>query len=281
MQDEITKRITLAMKVHLDDGDMASQRSAGASNIKAWQLTLSAVDLQDAYIRENILEARIMANEAIRLDPGYPYAWVALGWTHWQEAYTGWCENFEIPLAEAEKANQQARSLLPDYAEAWSQAGLIHLMKHESDQAQAACSRAVELEPGNAEIQALRAVSLIFIGDYEPARIHHHNMLKLCPVLPNWYYLIGGQIEQFSGNLDAAIHAYQQGIDVEPDSPLCRFYQIDAMMERGDESRAKNLADEIRALDETVTGKGLVRAISQDKTIRDRFQANLAKFDLL
>ncbi len=53
------------------------------------------------------------------------------------------------------------------------------------------------------------------------------------------------------------------------------------MMERGDESRAKILADEIRALDETVTGKGLVRAISQDKTIRDRFQANLAKFDLL
>jgi tetratricopeptide (TPR) repeat protein len=269
------------MKVHLDDGDMASQRSAGASNIKAWQLTLAAVDLQDTYIRENILEARVMANEAIKLDPRYPYAWIALGWTYWQEAYSGWCENFEIPLAEAEKANQQARSLLPDYAEAWSQAGLIHLMKHESDQAQVACSRAVELEPGNAEIQALRAYSLVFIGEYEQARTHNQNMLKLCPVLPNWYYLIGGQIEHHLGNLDAAIPIYQQGIDVEPDSPLCRFYLVDVLMERDDEARAKILADEIRALDGTVTGKGLVWAFSQDKSIRDRFQANLAKFDLL
>jgi tetratricopeptide (TPR) repeat protein len=158
---------------------------------------------------------------------------------------------------------------------------MIHLMKHESDQAQAACSRAVELEPGNAEIQALRAFALVFIGEFEQARTHNQSMLKLCPVLPNWYYLIGGQIEQNLGNLDAAIQVYQQGIDVEPDSPLCRFYLVDVLMERGDDARAKILADEIRALDKTVTGKGLVRAHSKIKSIRDRFQANLAKFDLL
>jgi adenylate cyclase len=279
-QDEMTKNIALAMKVHLDDGDMALQRSTGTSNIKAWELTLAAVDLQDTYIRENILEARAMANEAIKLDPGYSYAWIALGWTHFQEAYSGWCEAFEIPLAEAEKANQHAFGIDHEYAEVWSQAGIIHVMRHEPEQALKACRKAVELEPGNAEIQALMAFSLIFNGDYEQARLHQHNMLKLCPVLPNWYYLVGGQIEQNSGNLDAAIQSYQQGIDVEPDSPLCRFYLIDAMMGQGDETRAKILADEIRALDKTVTGKGLVRFHSQDKSIRDRFQAHLEKFDL-
>jgi tetratricopeptide (TPR) repeat protein len=106
-------------------------------------------------------------------------------------------------------------------------------------------------------------------------------MLKLCPVLPNWYYLIGGQIEQNAGDLDEAIQSYQQGINVEPDSPLCRFYLVHALMEQGDETRAKILADEIRALDQTATGKGIVRSISQDKSIRDRFQASLDKFDLL
>ena len=153
-------------------------------------------------------------------------------------------------------------------------------MKHEPEQALKACRKAVELEPGNAEIQALMAFSLIFSGDYEQARLHNHDMLKLCPVLPNWYYLIGGQIEQNLGNLEEAIHLFQRGIEVEPDSPLCRFYLIDARMEQGDETGAKILADEIRALDKTVTGKGLVQAISQDKSIRDRFQANLEKFDL-
>jgi TolB-like protein/Flp pilus assembly protein TadD len=279
-QDEMTKNIALAMKVHLDDGDMAMQRSTGTTNIKAWQLTLAAVDLQDTYIRENILEARAMANEAIKLDPGYPYAWIALGWTHFQEAYSGWCEAFDVPLAEAEKANQHALGIDSEYAEVWSQAGLIHVMKHEPEQALKACRKAVELEPGNAEIQALMAFSLIFAGDYEQARLHDHNMLKLCPVLPNWYYLIGGQIAQNTGSLDEAIRSYQLGIDVEPDSPLCRFYLIDAMMEQGDETRAKILADEIRALDQTVTGKGLVRAVSHEKSIRDSFQVHLEKFDV-
>jgi TolB-like protein/Tfp pilus assembly protein PilF len=279
-QDEMTKSIALAMKVHLDDGDMALQRSTGTTNIKAWQLTLTAVDLQDTYIRENILEARAMANEAIKLDPGYPYAWIALSWTHWQEAYSGWCESFEIPLAEAEKANQHALGIDPEYAEVWSQAGLIQVMKHEPDLALKACRKAVELEPGNAEIQALMAFTLIFVGDYEQARLHEHNMSNLCPILPNWYYLIAGQIAQNSRDLDEAIHLFQRGIEVEPDSPLCRFYLIDAMMEQGNETGAKILADEIRALDQTVTGKGLVRAISQDKSIRDRFQAHLEKLDL-
>ena len=38
------------------------------------------------------------------------------------------------------------------------------------------------------------AFCLIYVGDYENAQLHDQNMLKLCPVLPNWYYLIGGEI---------------------------------------------------------------------------------------
>ncbi len=52
---------------HFDDGDMAMHRSTGTSNIKAWQLVLAAVDLQDTYIQKIILEARSMAVEATRL----------------------------------------------------------------------------------------------------------------------------------------------------------------------------------------------------------------------
>jgi TolB-like protein/DNA-binding SARP family transcriptional activator/lipoprotein NlpI len=279
-QDEMTKNIALAMKVHLDDGDMALHRSTGTTSIKAWQLTLVAIDLQDTYIRENILEARVMANEAIKLDPNYPYAWVSLGWTHWQEVYAGWCESLEDSLAEAEKAQQHALKLAPEYSEAWTLGGLIHLMRHESNQALAYCRKAVELEPGNAEIQALMAFCLIYIGDYENARLHEQNMLKLCPVLPNWYYLLGGEIARIQGDFETARSHYQQGIDTEPESPLCRFYLIDVLMEMGDESGARKIAAEIRALDSKVVGRGFVRTLSQEKSLRDRFQANLEKFDL-
>jgi TolB-like protein/predicted Zn-dependent protease len=281
VQDEITRNIALAMKVQLDDGDMALHRSKGATNIKAWELTLASVDLAETYIRQNILDARAMTRQAIQIDPGYAYAWIHLGWTYWQEAYCGWSDSIEELIDEAIKANQHAMSLDPDYGEAWTQAGLNHQMKHEPEKAIAACLRAVEFEPGSAEVHALTAFVYLANDDIEAARKHEQNMRNLCPIRPNWYYLVSGGIEKKSGHLDLAIELFQQGLDVEPDSPVCRFYLIDALMEKGDEKRAQRLADEIRALDKSMTGKGMVHANSFDPQERRRFHDNLAKFSLV
>ena len=279
VQDEITRSIALTMKVQLDDGEMALHRS-GTTNIKAWELVLTAIDLQDTYIRKNIVEARSMAQQAIELDPYYGYAWICLAWTFWQEVYSGWSDSIDESMKEATRANQRARELNPEYSEAWTQAGAIHMMNHEADQAVECCRKGVMLEPGNAETQALTAYSYMFIGEYELAREHIRQMEKLCPVLPNWYYLIAGQVEQYRGNLGEAVQIMQQGVEVEPDSPLCRFYLIHALMELGDEAGARRCANEIRSLDRDVVGRGFVRSQSIDPAIRKRFQANLEKFDL-
>ncbi len=279
VQDEITQQIVLALKVQLDDGEMALHRS-GTTNIKAWELVLTAIDLQDTYIRKKILEARAMAQQAIELDPDYAYAWICLAWTFWQEVYSGWSESFDESMAEATRANQRSQELNPEYSEVWSQAGAIHTMNHEAEQALECCRKAVKLEPGNAETQALMAHAYIFNGEYEQAREHIKQTEKLCPVLPNWYYSIASQVEYYTGNLDQAVQTLRQGIDVEPDSPLCRFYLVDILMESGDEAGARQYADEIRSLDRDVAGRGFVRSQSIDPDIRNRFRANLEKFDL-
>jgi tetratricopeptide (TPR) repeat protein len=260
---------------------MALQRSAGTTNIKAWELTMTAIDLQDTYIRQNILEARAMVNQALALDPDYVFAWVALAWTHWQEVYSGWSKSRENSLVEAEKASQRALDLDPHSADALSQAGTGCLLRHDADKALEYCRKAVDLEPGNAENQALLAFAYIFVGDYEQARLHYQNVHKLCPILPNWYYLIGAQVEQNDGDLERAIAIYRQGLAVEPDAPLCRFYLVNALMQKGDTAGAQQYADEIRALDASVNGSGLVHTFSQDARLRDEFHENLAKFNLV
>jgi tetratricopeptide (TPR) repeat protein len=153
-------------------------------------------------------------------------------------------------------------------------------MRHEADKALEYARRSVELQPGNAENQALLAFALVFVGDYGQARLHFQNVHKLCPVMPNWYYLIDAQIEQYDGNLERAIEIYQQGLAVEPDAPLCRFYLVNALMQKGDTAGAQQYADEIRAVDSSVNGSGLVRALSQDAGLRDEFHANLKQFGL-
>ena len=221
-----------------------------------------------------------MARQAIDLDPDYAYAWVCLAWTYWQEAYSGWSDSIEDSMAEAARANLRAQHLNPESSEVWSQAATIHLMNHEAEAGLEDVRRAIDLEPGNAETQALMAYVCNFIGEHELARHHIEQMKELCPVLPNWYYMIAGNVERFSGNLDEAARTFRQGIEIEPESPLCRFYLINVLMELGDEDGAAQLADEIRALDKNVTGKGFVMSESRDASIRDRFRANLEKFGL-
>jgi TolB-like protein/Flp pilus assembly protein TadD len=280
VQDEITRSIALAMKVQLDDGEMALHRSKGVTSIRAWELTLTAADLQDTHIRQNVLDSRVMAMEAIEIDPEYAFAWITLAWAYWVEAYDGWSDSIDDSIAEAEKANLRARSIDPDYGEAWIQAGMIYLMKHEPEESIAACLKAVELEPGNTEIHALTAYAYIVNGEYEKARDHDQNATRLCPIRPGWYYLGSGLIEQHTGNPIKAAEFYRKGLEVEPGSPISRYFLIDVEMELGNDTHALQLANEVKKLDRSVTARGIVHGYSYDPGQRERFRANLAKFDL-
>lgn len=281
VQDDITREIAMAMKVQLDDGDMARVRSRGATDIRAWELTMAAVDLQDTYVWQNILNARALATEATELDPGYAYAWISLGWTYWQEYYAGFSDSLELSIAEAEKAVRRARAIDPEYSEAYSLAGMIHLRKHEPEAAIENCLKAVELEPGNAEMQALTAFAYVFAGDYETARHYDQSVRKLCPLRANWYYLVEGQIEVAGGRLERAAEIFRQGLAVEPDSPLCRYFLVDLMLQMGDEAAARRYADEIRGLEKNASARGIAHSYSSDPALRAAFAQRLQKFDLI
>jgi len=172
-------------------------------------------------------------------------------------------------------------SLDPNYGESWILAGMNHQMRHEPEAAIAACLKAVELEPGSADVHALTAWAYLASNESEAARMHEQRMINLCPIRPNWYYGISGGIEKKCGNLDLATELFQKGLEVEPDAPLCRFLLIDALVEKGETTRAQQLAEEIRALDKSMTGNGMVHSNSYDAGERQRFYDNLAKFNLV
>ena len=280
VQDEITRNISIAMKVHFDEGEKASYRSAGTRNIRAWELTLIATDLQDTYVQRHIEESRSKVREALAIDPEYAFAWVILGWTYFQEAFNGSSDSIEASVVEAEKANRRALEFGLELAEGWSQSGAIQTMKGEPEKALHDCQRALELEPGNAEVQVLMAFVCVYAGDLERARKHNAIMLELCPIPPNWYYMPGGMAELLRGNRARAIEIFRRGIEAEPDSPLCRFFLLHALMENGDAVEAGKVAEQIRRIDAMANGRGLLRAVSCDAGTAARFRASLERFDL-
>ena len=79
----------------------------------------------------------------------------------------------------------------------------------------------------------------------------------------------------YKGQIDQAIELHQKSVDLEPDSPVARFYLINALLEAGNEARARIVADEIRAIDDTFSIAMFVREFSHDKNLCDRLKANL------
>ena len=82
VQDEITHKITVEMRVQLSVGEKARILAGRTKNVEAWGLVVRADELNNRLIREDNLEARRLVEEAVRIDPYYASAWTELGWTH-------------------------------------------------------------------------------------------------------------------------------------------------------------------------------------------------------
>ncbi len=280
VQDEITRNIAVEMQVHLISGDAARKTSIGTTSFEAWELVTMAWDLQDSYIKDNMLKAQQLVDKALKLDPEYSSAWVTLGWTHWQGANTGLFESIDDSIREAGNAADKALAIDPENAEALVLKGCCHISRNEPELAIEACSKAVEISPGDAEVQALTSYTYNFTGEYDKALPHHEASLRLCPICPNWFLLVGGTIYQHTGDLEKAIEMFRKGVEVEPESPLCRYYLIDALMDAGRETEAQAYADEIRALGSSFRISGMLLSHSHDKDVRERYRANLKKVGL-
>jgi hypothetical protein len=84
VQDEIMRKVVVALDVQLVEGEQAMAWSSGTSNFEAWEcVRLSATDAYSGN-PEVKLCAKQLLEKALRLDPSYAIAWVMLGWIYQQ-----------------------------------------------------------------------------------------------------------------------------------------------------------------------------------------------------
>ena len=150
-------------------------------------------------------------------------------------------------------------------------------MRNQPEKAIIDSQKAAIIAPNNAEVQALTSFAYIYSGQYEQAKTCLDASLRLSPIYPNWYMIVSGEIALHSGSIEKAIENFQRGIDLEPESTLVRYYLINALITAGNLTKAKKVAQEIKALDPSFGIAGFIRAHSHDETIRNQFQSNLEK----
>jgi adenylate cyclase len=237
IQDEITKEIVTALRVNLTDGEVASVISHGTKNVEAWQLCFEATELFMRFSASDYLQARALAERALKLDPNFSYAWATLGFTYWWDGRLGYTGDTKEKFARADEYARKAMSI--DSTVSWA-IGLSAMVAAPIGRHQEGIDiarRGVDLYPGNADVRAFLGFALLHAGQLAEAVEHIRAAMDFNPFYPNWY--LGGLQSALRGlgDLEGVLSIANEVLEKEPGflgSWLARAYVYQKTGRRSD-----------------------------------------------
>ena len=270
------------MQVQLTHGEQARPRAGGTDSVEARERTLRADELADRHIREDNLEGRRLAEEALQIDPNYAHAWVAVGWTHWVDAYWGWGESSDVSLERAMEAVQKALDIDEADPDVFALLGVVHLFRAEHDKAVQMTAKAASLAPSHADAQALWAYVLNGSNKPREAIQRIKRAMRLCPIYHAWYLLVLAESYRLMGKRDLVVSTLKEAIKHEPDSALAGVWLANVLADAELLDEAKIAAEKVLYIDPTFTLTGGLAGICfyKDPALNEKVLENLRKAGL-
>ena len=222
VQEEIARAVAGSLKVALL-GEKTVTPSSRGTNAEAYNAYLQGRYFLERRSQENMDRALGYFEQAIKLDPAYAPAWVAMAMTHNRQAYFGYvpyAEGFRRGRAAAEQALALDRSLAGAYAEL----GLVQ-MAHDWDWggADASFKRALTLEPGNVTVVLLAADLALALGRLDEALALNRRSVELDPLNAEAQFF-GGVFALYAGRLDEAAASFKKALELNPAYPSTRVF---------------------------------------------------------
>ena len=208
--DDITRCIGVALQIKLTDGEQARVFHRDTRNLEAWALASQAFDVIQRFTREDVARARELANQAVKLDPQYGFAWSLLAWTYFDAAISGWCESPEEYFKKAVELNHKALTLNKDLFCATAMLGSIYLWQRQYEEAIEMGRRSIELGPNIALNYAILAITLNYAGNFEEAITLGEQAIRLHPFCPLWYLDALAMSYRMAGRYEEALSLYRQ-----------------------------------------------------------------------
>jgi adenylate cyclase len=209
LQDEITHEIVVALQVELTDGERA-RTYRRTNSLEAWGYLVQALGHFNRFTRENNAKARALAEEAIKMDPNYAYAWAFLGWTHIMDAGFGaqsaTSQHFKQAVTLAEKTLAMDDSI----AEAHSLLSYIRLFQRDYDTALLEGAKAVALAPNDSYSHGIFANTMLFSGDFDGAIKMIRKAMRLSPYYPDWYLMVLANTHYMNEQYGEAVETWQR-----------------------------------------------------------------------
>ncbi len=248
IQDEITKEIVSALQVNLTDGEVAFVMARGTNDTEAWQLCVRATELFMRFNTSDFLEARTLAERAIKLDPNYAYAWATLGFTWWWDGRLGYTGESESKFRRAEEYAKKAMEIDSTVSWAIGLTAMAAAPLGRYEEAIEDARRGVALYPSNADIRGFLAFTLLHACQFEEAIQHYSAAMASNPFYPIWYITGYSTSLRALGRFDEALELADEVIGRQADhlqSWLTRAY---VYQQRGQLPQAPATISEIQRI---------------------------------
>jgi len=179
IQDEISKKIITALRVHLTEGEIARVLDRHTNNIQAYMKILEGSGYFD---EDKYSEGMKSFEEAISLDPQCASAHGWLSWAHLMNVWFGPSATREQSLKKAFELAEKCKALDDTHGGCYGALSHAYLMKRDYEKAISEGKRAVELDPNTSRWAVNYGWALRSVGRYEDALLEYERALRLNPL---------------------------------------------------------------------------------------------------
>src|SRR5208283_68145 len=199
VQSDITRDISSSLRIHLSGGEQQRMGRAATTNPEAYRLYLEGRQAWYGRTQDGLKKSIGLFQQAIAADPSYALA------------YTGLADTYIVaPSYSIGIGTDQARLL-----------------------ADAATSKALELDDNLSEAHAARAMALVMAWKWSEAEAEFRRALELNPNNSNAHYFYAFGVLCPLKRIDQALGEYRTALSLDPLSPIVNMnYAVTLMMAR-------------------------------------------------
>jgi adenylate cyclase len=282
IQDDITIKITSALRVELTEGEQARMWDKNATtNLRAWEKFLQGIDYIYRYTKEDNATAQRLLEEVIVLDPEYADAYVLLGWTYWLDARFGWVESRAESIKMAMKYAQKTIELNDTSDLGYLLIGGVYFLRGHYEKAIAEAERAVALNPNGALDYSFLAGAVGCSGRWDESVELAKKSIRLHPFAPATYYHWLGRAYFMTEQYDEAIATFKKILNINPNYLPARAFLTACYSSLDRQVEAAAEADEVRRINPKFNLESFAKTLPyKNKADIERYIAALRKAGL-
>lgn len=278
LRAEIRAKILTSLEIQIPMHEAVDARLASTDNLDAWSAYHLGLQHIYRFNRTDNAKAAELFGHAVEQDPNFARAHAGLSFVHFQTAFMRHTDNVTAEIASARSCAQRGIDI--DHLDPFVNftMGRSFWLEGDLDRALTWLERATSLSPNYAQGIYARAWTETMAGSADDAREHVNLAMRLSPLDPLYYAMLGarGLTHMAGGEDDEAIAWTERAAQSPGAHALIAMIAAAAQMLAGNEHRATEWANDVRARNAHLTRKDFFRAFPmRSDTMRSRISAAL------